>query len=451
MKVLLVAHQFFPDYSAGTEVLTRSVAKELMAQGHTVSVMTGHPGSASLSEDARTDVYEYEGIQVYRFHHVYIPMGGQRSMIEVGYDNRLAAAFFARILAEMGPDVVHFFHLNRLGTGLIEESVRRGVPCFMTPTDFWTICATAQLVYPDGSLCSGPSANSGNCVKHFAQNTSRNKVVQLMAKALPVPAADLLVRLTRGGKLPPYPMHMEVEALGERLPRNVNRLNLLTRIVAPNGFMQKTLLDHGVHADRVVRSAFGIELPAMPGPTRGLGVSRPLQIGFVGTLAPYKGSHVLLEAFKSLTGAHAALSIYGKPGEFPEYVAQLQALAQGNDRIKFRGVFPNAEIAEVMAGLDVLVVPSLWYENTPLVIYSAQASHCVVVASDHPGISEVVRDDVTGLLFEAGNVRALARALQRLIDEPDLLTRLSTNTVVPKSIRTYVDELLEIWQPSLQS
>lgn len=422
-----------------------------MARGHVVSVMTGYPGSASLSDDARTDVYAHDGIRVYRFHHAYTPMSGQRSMIEVGYDNRLATEFFSKILAEMRPDIVHFFHLNRLGTGLIEESVRKGVPCFMTPTDFWTICTTAQLVYPDGSLCSGPSADSGNCVKHFAQNSSRSKAVQHIARILPVAAADLLVRLTRSGKLPPYPMHVEVEALGARLPRNVRRLNLLDRIVAPNFFMQKTLIDHGVDADRVVQSAFGIELPAMPAPVRGSGVPRPLQIGFIGTLAPYKGSHVLLEAFSLLSDRRATLDVYGDPGEFPEYAAQLQTMAQGNDRIRFRGVFPNAKIAEVMAEFDVLVVPSLWYENTPLVIYSAQASRCVVVASDHPGISEVVRNDVTGLLFEAGNARSLAGALERLVADPALLSLLSANTVAPKSIRTYVDELLGMWQSRLPS
>jgi glycosyltransferase involved in cell wall biosynthesis len=446
MRVLLVAHQYFPDHSAGTEVLTRSVARELTTQGHEVRVLTGYPTGSVLGDGERTDRYEHEGLPVYRFHHAYTPMGGQLSMIEVGYDNRLAAAFFARILAEMRPDVVHFFHLNRLGTGLIEEAVRQGVPCFMTPTDFWAICTTAQLVYPDGSLCGGPSAEAGNCVKHFAQNSSRNQLVQRMAKALPLRAADLLVRWTRGGKLPSYPLHLEVEALGNRLPRNVHRLNLLNRIVAPNDFMRQTLIRHGVEAGRIVQSAFGIELSPLPGSVRAYDGLRPLQIGFIGTLAPHKGAHVLVEAFRSLAGQAAMLNIYGKPDEFPEYVAKLQALAQGDERIRFRGVFPNGEISDVMAGLDVLVVPSLWYENTPLVIYSGQAARCVVVASDHPGISEVVQDRHSGLLFPAGNAAALADALRRLMETPGLLARLSANTAAPKSIRAYVTELLGWWR-----
>ncbi len=93
MKILLTAHQFFPQYTSGTEVLTRSVARELMARGHQVHVLTGFPAEKALTDEERFDEYEYEGIHVYRFHHAYTPMAGQTSMIAIGYDNRLAAVF----------------------------------------------------------------------------------------------------------------------------------------------------------------------------------------------------------------------------------------------------------------------------------------------------------------------------------------------------------------------
>ena len=136
MKVLLAVHQFFPDFSAGTEVLTLSVARELRARGHTVRILTGFPGAAGLADDQRFDEYRFDGFHVHRFHHAYASMGGQRSLIEIGYDNHLAAAYFGRVLSDFVPDLVHFFHLNRLGTGLITVARRAGVPAFLTPTDF---------------------------------------------------------------------------------------------------------------------------------------------------------------------------------------------------------------------------------------------------------------------------------------------------------------------------
>ena len=169
------------------------------------------------------------------------------------------------------------------------------------------------------------------------------------------------------------------------------------------------------------------------------------RVGFVGMLAQHKGCHILIDAFQALPPGRAVLKIYGNTEGYPEYSAKLKRLAGNHGAIEFCGVFPNSKIAEVMADLDVLVVPSLWYENTPLVLYSAQAAHCPVVASDFPGISEVIRDEVNGLLFEAGNVAALVKQLSRLIDEPDLAARLSANSQQPKSTATYVDELLSIW------
>lgn len=421
-----------------------------MLRGHEVHVLTGFPTTQALSDEERFDEYDFEGIHVYRFHHGYTPMAGQTSMIELGYNNHLAARYFGQILQRYQPDLVHFFHLNRLGTGLIECAVQAAVPAFMTPTDFWAICPTGQLVLGNGSLCAGPSAYAGNCVKHFAESSQKGLAGKLAA-ALPTPLAGLLSRLTQADVLPPYPRHIEVKAIAARLPTNVARLNQLAKIVAPSRLMADLLLRYGVAQQRVVQCAFGIDGASprtrlkQPLPMQSRQPGQPLRIGFIGTLAPHKGCHVLMEAFKALPPSQAVLKIYGNPQDFPDYAAELAQRAHGQPNMAFCGVFPNAQIADVLAGLDVLVVPSLWYENTPLVLYSAQAASCPVVASDFPGISEVITHGLNGLLFEAGNAAALTGQLRRLLDEPGLLDTLSAQAKPPKSTATYVDELLAIW------
>jgi glycosyltransferase involved in cell wall biosynthesis len=444
MKILLTVHQFFPEYASGTEVLTYSVARELITRGHEVHVLTAHPTDKDLLDEERFDEYEYEGIHIYRFHHAYTPMAGQTSMLELSYDNRLAAKYFGQVLERFKPDVVHFFHLNRLGTGLIEHAVRTGIPAFMTPTDFWAICPTGQLVLYDGSLCRGPSAYAGNCVKHLAQRTQKG-LIGKAAKWLPTVGADLLVRLTQAGVLPSYPHRAEVKVISSRLGINIARLNQLNGIFSPSRFMTELLVRYGVSPHRIIQSAFGIDVIESDTNVPRLPPRQPFRVGYIGTLAQYKGCHVLIDAFKVLPPGRAVLKIYGNMEDFPEYSSELKRLAGNHRAIEFCGVFPNSKIAEVLAELDVLVVPSLWYENTPLVLYSAQAARCPVVASDFPAISEVIRDEVNGLLFEAGNVAALVKQLSRLIDEPDLAARLSANSQQPKSTATYVDELLSIW------
>ena len=446
MRILLTTHQFFPQFAAGTEILTYSVARELIKRGHVVHVLTGYPGGTNLADEARFDEYDFEGIHVYRFHHAYTPMGGQVSMIEVGYDNRLGADYFGRILKSFKPDVVHFFHLNRLGTRLIERAAQAGVRRFMTLTDFWAICATGQLLLGDGSLCAGPSADAGNCLKHFAQSTQKGLLGKAV-KWLPTAGADLLVRLTQDGALPTYPKHAEVMAIANRLPVNVSRLNQLNGLIVSNGFMKKFLVRHGVDSSLITEAAFGVDVTLPDASDQRRSSHRgPLRVGFIGTLAPYKGCHVLVEAFKALNAANTTLKIYGRSEDFPDYADELQLRVGDHRSIEFCGTFPNSEIAQVLAGVDVLVVPSLWYENTPLVLHSAQAARCPVVASNLPGLSEVIRHNENGLLFDAGNSADLAQQLSRLVNEEGLLQRLSANARTPKSTENYVDELLTLWQ-----
>lgn len=448
MKVLLTVHQFFPDFSAGTEVLTLSVAKALIASGHEVRVLTGYPASGALTDAERIDEYQYDGIRVYRFLHAYVPMGDQTSKIEIGFDNRLAADFFGRLLVDFKPDVVHFFHLNRLGTGLIERAVAAGVPAFYTPTDFWAICPTAQLVRCGGRTCAGPSPDAGNCAMHFAANLLGDQVGKLIS-AVPDVLSDYLVRFARSPWMPRVSFVNELRALNGRLEHNIDRLNLLQGIIAPNKMIEDLLLRHGVRKDIVTRSSYGINLDLAMVPRERKGGSRPLKLGFIGTLASYKGCHVLLQALQSFSTNDISLKIYGKPTDSPGYVARLHKLARDNAAIEFCGTFPNNEIFNVFGQLDVLVVPSVWNENTPLVVYSAQAAGCPVVASNVPGIAEVVTEGVDGLLFEPGSTAGLEKLLRRLLESPGLLAHLALNSKSPKPVSAYVDELLGIWESEI--
>lgn len=443
MKFLLTTHQFLPEYSAGTEVLTASVARELRRRGHEVRVLTGFPGAADLREDKRLDEYTFEGIPVYRFQHAYVPMGGERSMVALNFDNALAAKYFGQIADDYAPDIVHFFHLSRLGSGLIDECINRGLTACLTPTDFWVVCHTAQLRMEDGSMCNGPSNHASNCIKHLA-STRKNGLASALIGYMPTASVDLVAYAsTRFSKLH-YPYCDEVRAIDRRLHTNVRRLNRLRRIVSPTKLMTETLVRHGVDSHLIVQAGYGIDFT----PYQGNKATRPaskLRVGFIGTLAPHKGGHVLIEAFNALPPNTASLHLYGNLVEFPGYAMQLQSKAGTANPVEFKGTFPNSQISDVLAGLDVLVVPSLWYENTPLVLHSAAAARRPVVASDLPGLAEVVTHEVNGLLFENGNVAALTRSLMRLAHEPGLLQRLSDNCLPPRTTADYVDDLMTAW------
>src|SRR5262249_34232063 len=143
-----------------------------------------------------------------------------------------------------------------------------------------------------------------------------------------------------------------------------------------------------------------------------------LTIGFVGTLTWYKGVHVLLEAARELSPGRFELKLFGNVNTFPDYTAILRKLAHGLP-VTFMGAFDNAEAAAVYADIDGLVVPSLWPENSPLVIHEAFMAGVPVVGARQGGIAELVLHGVNGLLYDAASVSGLAAALQTLIDEPN--------------------------------
>jgi glycosyltransferase involved in cell wall biosynthesis len=451
MRIALTVHQFFPEYTSGTEVLTLGVARELRRRGHQVFVLTGHPESKRLVDEARFDDYEFDGIKVFRFHHGYQPMGRQDIVTEVEYNNLLAAAYFAKIIKKMLPEVIHFFHLSRLGATLIDVAIQEGIAAYYTPTDFWAVCPLSQLLFTDGKLCGGPSPLGGNCIKHMAELTSRSRVNWLLQR-LPTALVDTIVGVLTKTKLASaHPFGLEAVAMAARPGFIVGRLNCLEAIFAPTQHMRQILVGRGVDKSRIILSSYGIGTSQLQRNPKRTAPSAERTFAFIGTLSPHKGCHILLEAFKRLNVPGVRLRIYGNLQQFPSYGAKLRTIAEQIDTIEFCGTFPEERIGDVLGECDALVVPSLWYENTPLVIYSALAARCPVIGSDFPGISEVIRPNENGLLFAAGNVESLCSKLLLLLRTPGLLAQLQAGCKPPKSISTYVEELETAYMQGLKA
>lgn len=446
MKVLLTVHQFFPEHTSGTEVLTLETARGLIAMGHQVKVLTGFYRHQPLQDFERFDRYEYDGIEVERFSFSPSPMGGEANLTRLEHDNPLFAQRFGELLDEYKPDVVHFFHLMRLSAAFIDQCELRAVPTVLTPTDFWFVCPFAQLMLPDHSACDGPDEGAIKCIRHFIQNN--RSVSRLYAMAAHAPDSVLRlglqavrrnIHLRRGIPLGLAGIGENARALANRHPFLSGRLKRIDRVLVPNRFMWGVLSRHGLDPDKAVLQPFGINLdyqrniPRIP--------SAKLRIGFIGTLAKHKGAHVLIEALRRLPDLDCEVRVYGRLTDDPAYGEFIQGLARDESRVKFMGGFPNSEIGQVFSELDVLVVPSIWLENTPLVIYSAQASGCPVIGSDVGGVASTVEDKVNGLLFPPGDADALARCISRLALEPGLLKRLGGAAKPPLSIRDYCEVL----------
>jgi glycosyltransferase involved in cell wall biosynthesis len=179
---------------------------------------------------------------------------------------------------------------------------------------------------------------------------------------------------------------------------------------------------------------FGIDYAQVRRNSREYADSSEITIGLMSMLAPHKGAHVLVDAFKQASVRNMRVWIYGEPLYTEDYYEELKVKIGNDTRIELRGKYASEEMTEILNQLDVLVMPSLWWENTPLVLLMGLAHNVPAIVADVPGLTEVVRDGVNGFVFEPGNATSLAQVLQRVGSRPSILNDLKRGMAYPPRV-----------------
>jgi glycosyltransferase involved in cell wall biosynthesis len=178
------------------------------------------------------------------------------------------------------------------------------------------------------------------------------------------------------------------------------------------------------------------------------------RIGFFGQFNFFKGTHVLLEAMKILgegeCEAHLLLHGANLDLQPEEYRNTLQSqIEETEQNVTLVGPYDHADFPELIAEVDWVVVPSIWWENSPLVIQEAFLHGRPVICSDIGGMAEKVTDGVNGLHFRVGSPQSLARTIRRAVSSPDLWERLRGGIPEIYKIEDSVAVLSEIYQALL--
>ncbi|MFG0315686.1 MAG: glycosyltransferase [Planctomycetota bacterium JB042] len=421
LKVLLVVHGFPPESVAGTEVLTLALARALAARGHEVVVVhrTGDPElpDHSLHEG------EASGFRTWRIvNHLDYPS------IRETYHCRPIEDHFRTILERERPDVVHFEHLIHLSAALPRICRDHGVATVVTLNDFWFRCARVQLVRPDRTRCEGKPPILG-CAACIAKRPGWIDFARAVSRPLRRPIAWFARRLAK--RLPAEPdefwKHVSNVFWLALRPETMNaELAAADFVLCPSPFLKRKMVEAGFPAARLVVSDYGMETGWLARYERRPAPGR-LRIGFVGSLVWYKGLDVLARAFQRITDPRAELHVFGDDRSRDEFRATRREVERAVRRpgLTFHGPFAPDAIGEVLSGIDVLVVPSVWFENSPLTIHEAFQARVPVVVSDHGGMRDLVEEEAGGLRFPPGDDLALARVLQRFLDDDGLAGRLA--------------------------
>jgi glycosyltransferase involved in cell wall biosynthesis/MoaA/NifB/PqqE/SkfB family radical SAM enzyme len=401
MKILKVIHGYPMRYNAGSEVYSQTLCQGLAAR-HDVHVFTREEDPFAPDYRLRTEK-DPDDARI-TLHLVNSPRLKDRYRAE-GVDQR-----FAEVLAEVQPDVVHVGHLNHLSTSLINEAARRGIPIAYTLHDYWVMCPRGQFMQ---TFSKDPGDLWAACDGQDDRKCAERCYARYFGGAPEEYEAD--VAYWQGW-------------VNRRMAHMREMAELVDIFIAPSRYLQNRYRDDfGLPERKLTYLDYGFDRKRSEGRIRVL--ESEFTFGYIGTHIPAKGIHDLIRAFGLINGK-ARLRIWGRPrgqetAALMDIAASLPVAIAG--KIEWMPEYRNQNIVrDVFDRVDAIVVPSVWVENSPLVIHEAQQARVPVITANAGGMAEYVHHEVNGLLFKHRSVEALAQQMQRFVNAPAFAAKLGS-------------------------
>jgi glycosyltransferase involved in cell wall biosynthesis len=425
MKIFIAVHHYPPNYRGGAELRTHRTAQALLALGHQVQVFCIEKVDVGPADGIAWQDEIYEGVPLRRatFDYKKIP-----DPFLYRYRNPWIETHLGNYLAEIKPDIFHLFGGYLLTGSALDAAEKNHIPCVVSLTDYYFMCSHINLLNSSQMACS--FSNSADACLICAAKAKRR--YQYLERLIPGFTVFFLKR-----------QQTRIQAYKQRADYLIGTLNKAKKMIAPSQFLRSIYIQGGTDPEKIIYSRQGRDFPHLSTQEIEKPPAAYLRVGYIGQLTHIKGSHILLQALQHLPGLPIQVDLYGDLDKFPDYVKKLRKLARKDQRIRLDGLFTPNQMRQVYQSLDVVVVPSIWYENSPNVILEAFGHKTPVIASNLGGMAELVEDGRNGLLFEVNNPASLADQLRRLVEDRSLLGRLRSG-IAP--LRTTADEIAELCQ-----
>jgi len=363
--------------------------------------------------------------------------GGEYARV-AAWPNRFLREQFQTVLDDLNPQIIHFHNYISLGDDLVTMARAKSAVVY-TLHDYGLICPNNLLVRTDGQLCGKATPDFfQDCCPELIRTTGRlpasvSTRVPSLARwrryAGQQARPGVRAVLQRGVQVAEWiwgaPERTDVAGKREFFLSSTRRIFADANLfLAPSEFLRQRYISCGLPPDRIVHVPNG--MPHFPRVARTPGAGR-VRFSYIGALHAHKGVELLLKAFEGLHD-RAELHIHGSAFGSPiseSYRRRIEETHRAH--VTFHGGYDNKTIGSVLASSDVVVVPSLWYENSPLTIQEAFIGGVPVITADCGGMAELVRDGVNGLLFRFGDEADLRARMRQVIDQPAMLDDLRRN------------------------
>lgn len=432
MKFVLLAHRYLPRFLGGVEVYTHRLAQALKQLGHDITIIALDPTNDTSSETITVYLDEYDHTVVWRLRlsparrpwqtyvHAYDPEVGQ---------------IVKRILQDENPDILIIMNFYLVTLAPVEAASDLGIPVMHVATDFTPVCRLYTFIRGDGSPCqAGESIKS--CAACYLSGHILGRLATSVLDRLPEETIVRWAHRRRRGifllwkLLQPY--WDQVIVTEQRLKTIRPLREKIDLVLAPTKYTLKVFLANGFRPAQLFLLPFGVTSDSPLASVKHVPAAHARFL-FIGRFQPYKGAHLLIEAFNHLPSPQGAtVTFYGKADGHDAYFSQLKAMAAANERIHFGGRIAPTALADAFAKADFFVLPVTWHENSPLILLDAVESKTPVIASDVGGVTDIIKHEVNGLLFPMGDKRALQQLMQRVIDQPGLADQLRPSITLPR-------------------
>jgi len=390
MRILIVNTLYHPYQVGGAEQSVQLLAEGLARRGHRVTVACTSP-----KDDLETRAVNGVSVHGIPLKNVYWPFDDQKQPAlkpvwhVLDSHNPWMRREVDHLLDAEAPDVMHTHNLGGFTTAVWEAAASRDLPLVHTIRDYNLICP--RNMFRNGSNCT---SQCWSCRPFAWPRRVRSEAVSAVVGI----SQFILDRHRQYG----YFDGVDRQVV-------IHNPSPLVRSEAGSGEAAAETSEETVDA---------LEQGVTPANC----VGRRLRVGFLGRLSPQKGVEDLLDATRSPDDLPVDVKIGGTGAD--DYVDDLQQTYQDQSHVQFLG-FVNP--ASFFAEIDVLVVPSKWYEPFGRVVVEAYAFGVPVIAARSGGLPEIVEEGRTGLLYDPGNIEALRRHLRALCRSPERLSDFRLN------------------------
>jgi glycosyltransferase involved in cell wall biosynthesis len=432
--VLIMTHSHPRETKGGAEIAARTLFEALKSQ----SAETWFLGCASIRSEARlgATLTQPYGPDDYLYH----PSADFDYFKFANPDPGFPRAL-GNLVAELQPDIVHAHHFARFGVEAFSV-IKRHSPntrVVLSLHEFLAICNHhGQMVKTNAMhLCDRESYSAcADCFPQFRPRDFflRKRYIQMFFEDVDLfiaPSRFLADRFLVWG-LPEHKL-----AVLENMPPTVRGGAATPRLSGPQ-------------APPVRRGK--APSPAAESPPN----AAPLRFGFFGQMSPLKGITVLIDAARHLNtmGVRgASIEIHGDYSNQPPAFqgAVVEALAEAGQSVVYHGAYDNHDVHRLMQRMDAVVVPSIWWENSPVVIQEAFANRKPVICSDIGGMAEKVVPGINGLHFAAGQPASLARVIGDLTENPRRLAEMASMMQQPMTMGAALDAHVSLYRSVLSN